>query len=79
MQKRDGAVSQVVTGAGDILDEIAAVLLKRGCIMQAKPEGFVLARVLEPGKAEAIAIINQISADGIEYRPCGKEMRIKFQ
>ena len=68
-----------MTDAGDILDELAAVLTKRGCIMIQKPEGFVLARITDPGKAEAIAIVRQIAPDGIEYRPCGREMRVKFQ
>jgi len=68
-----------MTDAGDILDEIAQLLLKHECMMLQKPEGFVLARIQEPGQAEAIAIVRQIAPDGIEYRPCGKEMRVKFQ
>jgi hypothetical protein len=68
-----------VTDAGDILEEISGLLTRHGCIMLQKPEGFVLARVTGPEQAEAIAIVRQIAADGIEYKPCGKETRVKFQ
>ena len=67
-----------MTDAGDILEEISGLLTRHGCIMAAKPEGFVLARITGPGQAEAIAIVNQITADGIEYKPCGRDMRVKF-
>jgi hypothetical protein len=68
-----------MTDAGDILEELSGLLTRHGCIMAAKPEGFVLARVTAPGQAEAIAIVGMISAEGIEYKPCGREMRVKFQ
>lgn len=68
-----------MTDAGEILEEISKVLLRHGCIMCAKPEGFVLAKITGGGSAEAVAIVRQIAPDGIEYRPCGREMRVKFQ
>ena len=69
--------------AGDILDEIYSVLCKHHCIMSARPEGFVLARLTEreggTRVAEAIAIVGQISGDGIDYKRCGKQMRVSFR
>jgi hypothetical protein len=68
-----------MTDADDILEEISGLLTRHGCIMAAKPEGFVLARITAPGQAEAIAIVGMISAEGIEYKPCGRDLRVKFQ
>ena len=68
-----------MTDAGDILEELSSLLTRHGCIMLQKPEGFMLARITAPGQAEAIAIVGMISAEGIEYKPCGREMRVKLQ
>jgi hypothetical protein len=65
--------------AGQILEEIYAVLERHHCLMSARPEGFVLARLSEHKggvvNAEAIAVVGQISVDGIDYKPCGRVLR----
>jgi len=65
--------------AEDVIDEIAAILVKRGCCLIHKPEafadqklaGFVLAKIEHNRTLRALAVIREISPFKCEWRDAG--------
>jgi len=71
--------------AEDVIDEIAAILVKRGYCLIHKPEafadpklaGFVLAKIEKNRTLRALAVIREISPFKCEWRDAGKKGKVQ--